>query len=264
MEAAMKLAIALDLPTATANTELVTKLTSLPTELCKQIALKIGLRMFVNGGPAFVKGLVGLAGIETVLDLKLPDIPNTNSGAAKEIAALGVDMFTVKADVGRENMREIKKALTGPNYPTPPKMLAVTALTSMSAATCQRIFKTTPLELVRLLVEEAFHGGADGIVCSPQELPYIDEWLVKICERSGQPPKMIKFIPGIELGQRNDDQQRKGGLREVIDGKADYIVVGRPIYTSDDPIATVTRLLTKMGNLDRLRNDFEAELLWAV
>lgn len=218
----MKLVVALDLPTPAENHTLVEKLAALADDIKASIAIKVGLRTFIAAGPVFVHS-IKKHGFEIVLDLKLPDIPNTNANAAKEIATLGVDLFTVKADVGSENIREVKRALTGPHCEKPPKILAVTALTSMSEEGCQRLFRRSTFELTQLLVEEAINGGADGIVCSPLELPYISEWVKKAYERQGPPPPVIKFVPGIELSPRQDDQKRKGGLKEVVEGGAGQV-----------------------------------------
>jgi orotidine-5'-phosphate decarboxylase len=229
-------------------------------ELKPHLLLKIGLNTFVAGGPEFVRR--AKAKFDVVLDLKLPDIPNTNASTAKRIAELGVDMFTVKGDVGMENIREIKRAITGPDFPNPPKILVVTALTSMSEETCKRIFKRSPRRLTKFLVEEAMHGGADGIVCSPLELPRLKGWVAEMYERQGPPPPFITFIPGIELAPRQDDQKRKGGLKEVVEGGADIIVVGRPIYQSKNPVEKAVRLIAKIAALQKLREQYEEEAKW--
>jgi orotidine-5'-phosphate decarboxylase len=257
----MKVAVALDLPTVDENYSVAEKLSQLPDELKQRLAFKVGLSSYTAGGPEYVKRIVAL-GLETVLDLKLFDIPNTMVGAAKQIASLGVSMFTVHASAGQHAIFEVKKALTGPDYKNPPKILGVTVLTSMTTEVCKNLFGRDLEEQVAKLIGEAYHGGCDGIVCSPLELPAIDGCVERVNLRSGPPKKLIRFVPGIELEKRNDDQKRKGGLKEVLRGGADYIVVGRPIYQAEDPAATATKLLTKIGKLEDLDHQFEEELKW--
>lgn len=258
----MKVAVALDLPTPQENLNLVAALRELGADYKIQTAVKVGLNSFIAGGTDFLKE-VQKSPFEVVLDLKLHDIPNTMANAAERIADLGVSMFTIHASAGPTAIRAVKKALTGPKRPHPPKILAVTALTSMDDGECKAIYRRKAAKVAKNLFIEAIHGGADGIVCSPMELPYLTVWAKKEYQGNGHARKFLTFVPGIELQLRKDDQKRKGGLKEVIEGNADYIVVGRPIYTNPDPANFLHKLLIKIQTLETTRMKYNNELVWA-
>lgn len=257
----MKLVVALDLPSPDDNYTLVKKLAEIP-DVGPRLCLKVGLNTFIAAGPDFIHRAKAEFPFEVALDLKLFDIPNTMASAVLQMAKLGVDLFTVHATAGAIALSEVRRALRTPDFPSPPKVLAVTVLTSMAPEVASNMYNCDMDEAVRRLVCQALDGSADGVVCSPVDLPHIDGWVAKARERSGPPPKLIKFVPGIELSPRKDDQKRKGTLADVIRGGADYVVVGRPIYQSQDPKAVVEKILTKITRMEQLRADFEAEAQW--
>lgn len=258
----MKLAVALDLPTPAENESLVEQLiVRLHPDLKPGLTFKVGLNTYIAGGNEFIKKVVA-TGCEVTLDLKLYDIPNTMAQAAKRIAELGVSMFTVHATAGSNAIREVYKAINCPDFPNPPKILAVTVLTSMEKDTCEAIYKRSSYMAAKTLIAQAVHGGTQGVVCSPVELPFVKGWVNEVMERQGPAPKLITFIPGIELAPRADDQKRKGGLKEVVDGCADYIVVGRPIYQDKNPADVAGKILAKIRDMQRLKSEYEEEAKW--
>lgn len=245
----MKLVVALDLPTPSENLNLASKLfepSALSEKHRNNLLLKVGLNTFIAGGSEFVQKL---ARCDIVLDLKLNDIPNTVASAAERIADFpNVKFFTVHASAGRQALGEARVRLTG--KPNAPKMLAVTLLTSLSDDDTKRMYRRFVKPQVKSLLDEAVHGGADGIVCSPMELGFIDGWAKISLGRIGPAPQLLKMIPGIELKPRADDQKRKGGLQEVIRGNADMIVVGRPIYQNPAPAEFTARLLNNIEQME--------------
>ena len=82
------LVVALDFPREEQALKLVEELKGLP------VIYKIGLELFMAGGPAFVRELVHQKA-RIFLDLKLHDIPNTVARAVKQAALLHVEMLTL-------------------------------------------------------------------------------------------------------------------------------------------------------------------------
>ena len=79
----------------------------------------------------------------------------------------------------------------------------------------------------------------DGVVASPQEIG-----LVRAAVRN-QP--FVIVTPGIRpAGADPLDQKRVTTPGEAIAAGADYIVVGRPILSADDPVETARRILEDM------------------
>ena len=118
-----KIIIALDFPTAAAALALADRL---QPSLCR---LKVGKELFTAAGPQLVEQLMQ-RGFEIFLDLKFHDIPNTTAQACKAAAALGVWMVNVHALGGRKMMNAAREAIA--NTAQPPKLIAVTVLTSMA------------------------------------------------------------------------------------------------------------------------------------
>ena len=92
----MELCVALDLPSAKENLELVEKIKGY------DVWLKVGLRTYIRDGEFFLKEIKKInPNFKIFLDLKLYDIPNTMATAALEIADLKVDMFNIHASSGK-------------------------------------------------------------------------------------------------------------------------------------------------------------------
>ena len=160
-----RLIIALDFATAE---QALTFVKDLQPSQCK---LKVGFELFVAAGPEFVRHLVQ-RGFAVFLDLKFHDIPNTVASACKAAAQLGVWMLNVHASGGVTMMQAAKAALA--DLPNPPKLIAVTVLTSMDKAQLASTgIQLEPLEQVQYLAKLAQDSGLDGVVCSAQEAAFL-------------------------------------------------------------------------------------------
>ncbi len=172
----------------------------LDPKLCR---VKIGKELFVAAGPAVVQR-VQERGFEVFLDLKFHDIPNTVAGACRSAARLGVWMLNVHASGGEAMLRAAREAIAASSHR--PRLIAVTILTSLADADLGRVGLTgTVIDNVERLAQLARDCGLDGVVCSAQEAPVI---------RRNTPGEAVR------LG-------------------ADYLVIGRAITSSPDPIATL-------------------------
>ncbi|NLW70385.1 MAG: orotidine-5'-phosphate decarboxylase [Eubacteriaceae bacterium] len=200
--------------------------------------LKIGLEMFCKYGPELVKRLKG-EGYGIFLDLKLHDIPNTVRGAAKSVAALGVDMLNVHAAGGKEMMRSALEGLReGGSSKT--LLIAVTQLTSTNRAVMNEeiLIPGTVENAVASYAKNAEASGLNGVVCSPLEIGKIKS----ICGSD-----FITVTPGIRYPNTDSqDQKRVSSPGDAKEMGGDYIVVGRPITQSDDP----------NSSYERFKNDF--------
>jgi orotidine-5'-phosphate decarboxylase len=248
-----KLVIALDSPNIKESFALVEKLSQHGIPAIR-VALKVGLNTFIAGGPAFLRGLRNAGEYDLVLDLKLFDIPNTMVNAALQICDLPVQMFTVHASAGALALREVQQALQ--KMQNPPKMLAVTVLTSMPDYQVEAIFHNDIRSQIRSLAQQALGSAdADGIVCSALDLPFINSLALRTAP-------FIRFIPGIELAPREDDQRRKASLRDAVENQADYVVVGRPIYQNDNPVDVVNRILARIEEIRQAMTTWDHLARW--
>lgn len=218
-----RIIVALDYPDARGALELAARL---DPKLCR---LKVGKELFTAAGTVLVEKL-GRSGFDIFLDLKYHDIPNTVAGACVAAAGLGVWMVNVHALGGRAMMVAAREALAKTGKP--PRLVAVTLLTSMGAADMGDVgLAGNPRDAVLRLARLAQACGLDGVVCSPQEAATL----------RGQCGKNFTLVtPGIRPADSSqDDQQRIATPRQAMAEGADYLVIGRPITRATDPIAAL-------------------------
>lgn len=203
----------------------------------RQCRVKVGKELYTAAGPALVEKL-RRSGFGIFLDLKYHDIPNTVVGACLAAAELGVWMINVHALGGRAMMLAARQALVRAGKP--PKLTAVTLLTSMGAADMADVgLSGSPQDAVLRLARLAQECGLDGVVCSPQEAGL----LRKHCGKS-----FTLVTPGIRPAEAaQDDQQRSATPRQAIANGADYLVIGRPITRAPDPHAALHAIANEIA-----------------
>jgi orotidine-5'-phosphate decarboxylase len=195
--------------------------------------VKVGLELFVAGGPAVVEHLRRL-GLRLFLDLKFHDIPATMAGACRSAAGLGAELITVHACAGTEALRAAQAAAAegakAVGLP-PPTLLAVTVLTSWDPARfASELAIAEPVaDYVPRLAELAAAAGIGGCVCSPLEVAAL---------RAAHPEPFALVTPGIRpAGAASGDQARVMTPVQAIAVGASQLVIGRPITTASDPAA---------------------------
>ena len=187
---------------------------------------KVGLQLLTAAGPGAVERVRPHGPV--FVDLKLHDIPNTVEGAARNVARLGVAMFTIHALGGEAMIRAaVRGAETGAaeGGHAVPTVLAVTVLSSLAGE---------DLASPASLAYEAQAAGATGVVVSGDDV-------ATVREVTGDAFCLV--VPGIRpKGSNGHDQVRILTPEEAIERGADYLVVGRPITASSDP-ANVARAI---------------------
>jgi orotidine-5'-phosphate decarboxylase len=197
-----------------------------------QCRLKVGKELFTVAGPQLVKALVE-RNFDVFLDLKFHDIPNTTAKAVSAAADLGVWMTNVHACGGSRMMEAAQHSLQQSGSEM--LLIAVTVLTSMEQSDLQQIgLQRDPAEQVLHLAQLAKNAGLQGVVCSAQEASTLKVQL-------GEEFKLV--TPGIRLADSADDDQRR--IVSPVDAIAlgsDYLVIGRPITQSANPLATLNQI----------------------
>jgi orotidine-5'-phosphate decarboxylase len=190
----------------------------------------VGLELFVAHGPAALVA-IRKSGLPIFLDLKLHDIPQTVEGAARGVAALGVEYVTVHASGGAEMIRAARRALPAT------RLLAVTVLTSLGEAE-QREIGFAPGAIQRL-ARLAVDAGADGVVCAPTDVAEL---------RKALGPAPLIVVPGIRpAGSAKGDQRRTGTPREAVQAGASILVIGRPLRDAPDPAAAADAIAAEIA-----------------
>ena len=197
-----------------------------------QCRLKVGKELFTAAGPELVKALVA-RDFDVFLDLKFHDIPNTVAKAVKASADLGVWMANVHASGGSRMMSAAKQALD--EQGSEMQLIAVTVLTSMDDTDLLETgVQRSPSEQVMHLAKLTQKSGLQGVVCSAQEVSAL---------KSALGPDFKLITPGIRLpDSAADDQRRIVSPTDAVAMGSDYLVIGRPITQSAQPLETLRQI----------------------
>ncbi len=227
----MKLCVALDMPTKHENIDLAKKL-----KKC-DIWMKIGLRSFIRDGKTIIDELKNInPNFKIFLDLKLYDIPNTMADAAESITMLGIDMFNVHASSGKIAMKLVMDRVK--TFKNPPLVLSVTALTSFSNDEFFSVYNEDIKTKAVKFASDTFDAGLNGVVCSVYESLDIKKHTCK---------EFITLTPGIRpFNEDNNDQERVATIKDAKENMCDFIVVGRPIYHSSNPLDVTLKILDEI------------------
>lgn len=124
---------------------------------------------------------------------------------------------------------------------SPPLLLAVSALTSLSPEDVEAIGIHEPLsDWVVRLAEIACLAGIPGLVASSLELPLLKQ-------KFGNRLRVV--VPGIRpKGAAINDQSRIASPAEAIGAGADFLVVGRPILQSPDPAFAADQIVAEIDD----------------
>jgi orotidine-5'-phosphate decarboxylase len=201
-------------------------------------AFKIGLELMTAVGAPQAVRFVHDRGGQVFFDGKFNDIPNTVLGATKAVAGLGVKMFDVHASSGKASIEAAAR------HKNKSALIVVTVLTSFDETECQTTFGAPPEEKVVQFAHEALSAGADGIVCSPQEL--------KLLASRSALQKLWKITPGVRPSWAEaGDQRRFLTPKEAIAQGATHLVIGRPLTQPPPEIGSpkeaVQRILEELS-----------------
>ena len=209
------------------NLEKILKLVNILKE--DVYAFKIGYQFFFNFGLDGYKKIYSKCP-RIFLDLKLHDIPNTVKNGLKALSKIKPLFTTIHISGGDEMMKssKLKNKVT--------KILGVSILTSMDSKQTKKYFNDKNIvSLVKKFTRAAKKNKLDGVVCSPKEIKYVRKEIGK---------KFIIITPGIRLDNKieTDDQKRIATPKEAIDLGANFLVIGRPITKSKNPLRVLKEI----------------------
>jgi orotidine-5'-phosphate decarboxylase len=136
-------------------------------------------------------------------------------------------MMNVHASGGPRMLAAAREALE--SMPPRPLLIAVTVLTSMGGEELKAIGVDADAEQqVLRLAGLTRDAGLDGVVCSAREAAIL---------RQNLGPDFCLVTPGIRpAGSDSGDQTRILTPLQALQAGADYLVIGRPITQSTDPL----------------------------
>ena len=169
-------------------------------------------------------------GLQTIADIKLNDIGNTNHITSKTLWDFGFDAIIINPIMGP---KAIRKIVTEAHK----RDKGVIALCHMSAPEAKASYEinvklsknSKPKPLYQLFLKWAISNKADGIIVGAT-FPKIINDCKKIAGK-----KLDIYSPGIGV--------QGGNAKKAIANGSDFLIVGRTILDSKDPVRTVKQLL---------------------
>lgn len=188
-------------------------------------AFKIGLGLLHGPGPSLIGELAAL-GRPVFADAKLHDIPTQVERAASALGSAGARWVTVHASGGRAMLEAAAAGLSN-GADGKAGVLAVSVLTSLDEPALREVGIGEPApDLVRAMAGLAESAGAEGLVCSPLEIPLA----------RAAAPSLAIVTPGIRPAAVGaGDQKRVATPQQAIADGATWLVIGRAITEADDP-----------------------------
>ena len=165
-------------------------------------------------------------GLQTIADIKLNDIGNTNKVTTEHLWNLGFDAVIVNPIMGLDSLKQLVKDSHKEDK-------GVITLCHMSAPEAKlsydmEIKMGKRQQLYQLFLDWAITSKVDGIVVGAT-FPEI----IRYCNKKAG-TKLDIFSPGIGT--------KGGSAKEVISAGTDYLIVGRTILNDKNPI-TVSKEL---------------------
>jgi len=170
-------------------------------------------------------------GLQTIADIKLNDIGNTNQITSKTLWDFGFDAIIINPIMGPKAIRKIVTEAHKRNK-------GVIALCHMSAPEAKASYEinvklsknSKPKPLYQLFLKWAISNKADGIIVGAT-FPKIINDCKKIAGK-----KLDIYSPGIGV--------QGGNAKKAIANGSDFLIVGRTILDSKNPVRTVKQLLS--------------------
>jgi len=170
-------------------------------------------------------------GLQTIADIKLNDIGNTNQITSKTLWDFGFDAIIVNPIMGPKSLKKIISEAHKRDK-------GVIALCHMSAPEAKLSYEinvklsknSKPKQLYHLFLKWAISNKADGIIVGAT-FPKIVNDCKKITGK-----KLDIYSPGIG--------KQGGNAKKAISNGSDFLIVGRTILDSKNSVRTVKQLLS--------------------
>ena len=165
-------------------------------------------------------------GLQTIADIKLNDIGNTNKVTTEHLWNLGFDAVIANPIMGLDSLKQLVKS-------SHKESKGVITLCHMSAPEAKlsydmEIKMGKKQQLYQLFLDWAIASKVDGIVVGAT-FPEI----IRYCNKKAG-AKLDIFSPGIGT--------QGGSAKEVISAGTDYLIIGRTILNDKNPVNVLKEL----------------------
>ena len=179
-------------------------------------AVKVNWPLIIGSGLEIITELKQVTGLPIIADLKLADIPNTNRLIARRVFDAGADYIIVHGFTGRDSVKAVME------------LGETIIVVEMSHPGAKEFIQPVTDRLIEMANElEPF--GVIAPATRPERIRYI---------RSKLKGNIKVITPGVGA------QGGKAG--DAIRAGADYIIVGRAIYGSENPRESARRIFEEV------------------
>lgn len=209
---------------------------------------KVGPQLFISCAYDAIELIKKLGG-DIYFDAKFHDIPSTVAKAGSNLIKRGVTTFSAHLAGGTKMLTTTVKVAreTAKKYNMPaPTILGVTLLSSFGQRTLTEELnvKMNIDEYVAHLTYLAKESKIDGVIASASEARKI---------RKEFSDEFIILCPAIRpTWSVVNDQIRVVTPADAIRAGVDYMVVGRPITSADDPIAAANLIIDEIEQASKV------------
>lgn len=206
---------------------------TLSDSLC---AIKFNFHVLLPLGANQIKKITKLAhnsGLQTIADIKLNDIGNTNFVAAQTLWDLGFDCVIVNPMMGPGNLEKLIQL----SHRNKKGVISLCHMSSPEAKVTYELgvrLGSRNTQLYKLFLQWATKMSADGIIVGAT-FPDI----IQYCKKQSK-GKLNVFSPGIGT--------QGGDISSTLSAGSDYLIVGRTILSSKDPKKTAQEMATLCKN----------------
>lgn len=201
-------------------------------------AVKINFHILLSYSPEEIKRfneLIHSYGLQSIADIKLNDIPNTNSVALKHLRLSDFDGIIVNPIMGRNslaalvnNAHLLKMGILSVVYMSSPYAKQTYGLRMMVNSNGA---KASGMSLYEIFLKYALDVNVDGIIVGANRVPVIKS----ISARSSIPI----YSPGVGV--------QGGSIERAMDNGSSYVILGRSILRSSNPRELLS-ILRKASN----------------
>jgi len=165
-------------------------------------------------------------GLQTIADIKLNDIGNTNQVTTENLWNLGFDAVIVNPIMGLDSLKNLVKSAHKHDK-------GVITICHMSAPEAKLSYDMEvkigkKQQLYQLFLNWALIAKVDGIIVGAT-FPKIIQYCAKKAEKN-----FSIFSPGVGT--------QGGSATEVMSAGTDYLIVGRTILTAKNPVSVAEKL----------------------
>lgn len=189
-------------------------------------------------GGSIIESLIKVSGKAIWVDMKLHDTPKTNERRARALLENGVTIVSAYASADLDPLRAVveTKIIT----------YAVSILTSMQETECELECGIGPGAATIGRARWAKLAGAQGLVCSPQEVVEVSDLpelkgMSFICPATTLTPK----------AELTENQWRRGTPEEAVSWGANYLVLGGQLFEGKDPIGALSEFQGRCRSIRR-------------